>query len=296
MSYTQSRVIQLVGPRGSGKSLCLAKLGAIDLMRGKPVWSNMPVELSKRTVKWYEGKQVLNTIPLDWDAFYSLSQDLVEGTVLIDEAQYFSDARSSLSLKNRLLNAIVAQVRKRSLNLYYTVKERDWVDKRLNYETDIVITCFDLAWMPKKKNKRKYAHGERIYTCHYDVSGAIRGRPGRLLGRYVVPGRQWWNVYDTKSVIDLEEAFTSVKLDLQKRVITNKPRSSDIMQAIDDVASHLASKGTTRMPVQDFVSLFGTMTGYTYGAQHLGKFLPETVRRGRERGGEYFYDFSRLGT
>lgn len=294
MSYTLSRVVQIIGPRGSGKSLLLASMGGLDMMRGRKVWSNMPIEVSKRTTKFYKGPP-LKSIPLDWDAFYALSQELVEGTVLIDEAQYFSDSRSSLSLKNRLLNAIVAQVRKRSLNLYYTVKQGDWVDKRLNYETDIQIECFDLAWS-KNGRKRHLVHGDRIMTVHRDLSGSSTGHAGyRVIARRVFHGRQWWNTYDTKAVIDLEEGFTPVRLDLKQRVISNKPRHDDIADAIDQVGGHLLSKGVTRLPVSAFQQLFANVSGMDIGSQHLGKFLPEWIKRKRAHDGEYFYELTPTG-
>lgn len=289
MSFTSAKVVQITGPRGSGKSLKLASMGGMDLMRGRTVWSNMPVEVSKRTSKFYKGEP-LRTIPLDWNAFYALSQDLAEGTVLIDEAQYFSDSRSALSLKNRLLNAIVAQVRKRNLNLYYTVKQGDWVDKRLNYETDIQIDCFDLAWS-RKGRQNHLQHGDRIITIFRDLSGSSTGHAGyRAIARRVFHGRQWWRTYDTKVVIDLEEAFTSVKLDLKQRVISNKPQAEDISEAIASFGDELISRGVSRMPIAAFQQAFASSTGMDIGSQHLGKFLPEWIKRKRDRGGEYFYE------
>ncbi len=297
MAYTQSKVVQIIGPRGSGKSLFLCCMGCRDLIRGRKVWSNMPVKLSLPMSRAF-GVSRLSTIPLDWNAFYSLSADLADGTVLIDEAQYFSDSRSSISLKNRLLNAIVAQVRKRSLNLYYTVKQGDWVDRRLNYETDLQIECYDLAWSPWG-GEHNLHHGEQIRCRMRDLSGSTTGTPysksQNVYRSNIFHGKRYWNCYDTKTVIDLEEGFTKVRLDLRERVISNKQSSGDVLNQLNDIASELVAKGETEISTAGFWNI-AKSGGIDGSSQYLGRYLPQLgIERRQKRGGSYFYDLSKLG-
>lgn len=312
--HFQAWVIRFVGPRGSGKSLLLALYGLIDLMRGRKVWSNMPIVMTEEYAewgyrhlpaaerrKWVKKVVGLKSTPLDWDAFYALSEDLTEGTVMIDEAQYFCDSRAALALKNRLLNAIVAQVRKRNLNLYYTVKQGDWVDRRLGYETDIEIECSGMQHTDWGK-ENNVQPGDMVFTRCYDLSGAMTGHP-------IDPKRKWfqsykagyfkhlhhlWGCYDTSAVVDLEEAFTNIKLDLKQRVITNKPTSGDILTSLREVGKSLLDRGTQEITTTGFWGVAQAM-GIEGTPQNLGKYLPELgITRKQKHGGSYYYDLSNL--
>ena len=228
MGYARSVVMAVSGSRGSGKSLFLASKAVDELKRGKTVWSNMPVKLTKKMAV-EAGIPQLETKPLDLDAFYALSEELQHGVVCIDETQNMSDSRSSLSLKNRIMNAIIAQVRKRSLNVYYTVQDILWVDVRLRFATDVEVKCFDLGYSPWGRSNR-VEWGRIIRCCFKDMSGYMTGTPyfqsGHYYKRCLFKGYKFWDCYDTSKVTDLEEAFTSVKLDLKERVISNKEREN----------------------------------------------------------------------
>ena len=229
MGYARSVVMAVSGSRGSGKSLFLASKAVDELKRGKTVWSNMPVKLTKKMAA-EAGIPQLETKPLDLDAFYALSEELQHGVVCIDETQNMSDSRSSLSLKNKIMNAIIAQVRKRSLNVYYTVQDINWVDMRLRFATDVEVKCFDLGYSPWGRTNR-VEWGRIIRCCFKDMSGYMTGTPyfqsGHYYKRCLFKGYKFWDCYDTSKVTDLEEAFTSVKLDLKQRVISNKDEESD---------------------------------------------------------------------
>lgn len=312
--HFSSWVVRLTGARGSGKSLLLAMLGIGELIHGRKVWSNMPLIITPEAIEWgmrycsaqtrqLYCKELVGTksLPLDWDAFYSLSEDLNIGTVLIDEAQYFCDSRAALSLKNRLLNAIVAQVRKRNLNLYYTVKQSDWIDRRLSYETDIEIECQGMHHTDWGR-EIEIPQGEMVITRWYDLSGAATGNP-------IDPKNKWhssykgliyknlhmlWGCYDTAAVVDLEEAFTNVKLDLKQRVISNKQTEADYSTAIYEVASHIARAGNDEIGTAKFWEI-AKQAGIEGSAQHLGKYLTNMgITRKQKYGGSYSYDLRNL--
>lgn len=312
----KSWVIRFTGARGSGKSLLLAMSGLRDLMFGRRVWSNMDMEITKNFIEWglrrdNPSKKTIESMgkpyigmkseTLDWDALYSLSGDLTEGTVCMDEAQYFSDSRSALSLKNRLLNAIVAQVRKRNLNLYYTVKQGDWVDKRLSFETDIEIECEDLSHSAWGK-EQGLPSGEMIFVRYWDLSGAATGHAQDMKSQWARSYRAGtfkrchllWDCYNTAKVVDLEEAFTSVKLDLRQRVISNKRGDADTAEALHSIAQGLYDKGERKITTAGFQNIANNM-GVEGSMQHLGKFLTQmNIKRKQEYGGSYYYDLSGL--
>ena len=301
MAYYQSYVIRYVGGRGSGKSMMLAYSGLTDLVLGRRVWSNMPIKVSKQWACYHGFPDMAGRTsePLDWDALYSLDAGLVQGTVLIDEAQYFSDSRASNSLKNRLLNAIVAQVRKRSLNLFYTVKQADWIDKRLGYETDVNCECSNLSYS-EWGMKNKLPLGSTLNLKYYDLSGVITGK---AVSKYnfmpykecnFVAGRMVFDCYDTSLVVDLEEAFTNVKLDLKQRVISNKQNESDIESSLREVATELRSRQGDTIGTVAFWDVVNTL-GIEGTGQRLGRYLHGLgITRKQKSGGAYFYDLSKL--
>lgn len=257
----------------------------------------MPIKVTGEVAKKFPRFRGVTSTPLDWDALYRMSESLTSGTVLIDEAQYFSDSRSSSSLKNRLLNAIVAQVRKRNLNLYYTVKVGDWVDKRLSYETDLHIDHFDLALASWGKEHR-IERGTQIRVRYRDLSGVFTGTPyeqsQRVFSAKIFHGRKYWDCYDTSQVIDLEEAFTGVKLDLKQRVISNKRSSGDVIGNLHNLASMLKERRGNEVSTAEYWNL-AEMMGVEGGSRLLGRYLSELgVIRKQKHGGSYYYDLTNL--
>lgn len=314
-------VIRFCGARGSGKSLLLAMMATHDLLHGNKVWSNMPIVVTPNAMKWglrksnvpkelvdkwcrskagYIGRK---TLPLDWDALYTLSEELEQGTVIIDEAQYFSDSRSALSLKNKLLNAIVMQVRKRSLNLYYSVKQGDWVDKRLSYETDVQVDCMS-GHLSQWGRQRSLPAGEIIDVKFWDLSGVVTGHATDWRNPYCRPFKigaygnmhMFWDSYDTAKAVDLEEMMTPVKMDMQARVISNKRNGDEIKQALFHVASSMVEAGTVEIGTRDFENVANKM-GIEGKMQSLGRYLRDMgITRKQKSGGEYFYNLSGLQT
>jgi hypothetical protein len=261
----------------------------------------MPVVISKEFARFHgdTGKAGIKAQSLDWDCLYSLDKGLTEGTVVIDEAQYFSDSRSSNSLKNRLLNAIVAQVRKRSLNLYYSVKQSDWIDRRLNYETDVQVNCENLSYSDWGR-KNQVPSGAVILCRYYDLSGVITGHAVNkdwwqsYLCKQFVIGRQVWGCYDTSQVIDLEEAFTNVKLDLKQRVISNKAHPGDISESLYDVADTIRAHRGNMVPTSEYWNLAESM-GVEGSSRQLGRYLRDLgIVRKQQSGGSYCYDLTGL--
>lgn len=301
MEHYESYVIRYCGPRGSGKSLMLAYTGVQDLWRGRRVWSNMPIKIGKEFAREHGdiNKSGLKTEPLDWNALYSLDKGLTKGSVIIDEAQYFSDSRSSNSLKNRLLNAIVAQVRKRSLNLYYSVKVGDWVDKRLIYESDISVDCENLSYSDWGR-EYNVPSGAVVFLRYYDLSGVVTGHAVNkdywkpYEEKLFVVGRQVWGCYDTSQDIDLEDAFTNIKLDLRQRVISNKRQAGDIVEGLYQVADAIRAHRGTMVSTSEYWNLAEAM-GVEGSSRQLGHYLRDLgIIRKQQSGGSYYYDLSNL--
>jgi hypothetical protein len=295
--YTSSLVIVYTGPKRSGKSLLMVHRAVWDMASGRTVWSNIPIHTPKFLVD--KGFPYREAKPLDWNSFYLLSEEYQEGTVCLDEAVYTDDSRSSLTMKNKLINTIMNQVGHRSLNVYYTVKSHSWMDRRLVFETDLRIECFDLA-LSTWGRKNGLTRGKVIKLIYYDLSGAVTGyryedskRPFNT--KLFNVGDKYWDAYDTKRIVGLEEVFTGVKVDLQQRVISNKKAvDQDLLNALYQIASQVRENSADMTgKCSDYWDLVYRV-GIDGDPRHLGKYMRLLgVDKKPKRGGD-IYDFSKL--
>lgn len=205
-------VIGFTGLRGMGKSLGMAYIIAMALQAGLRVWSNMNVKY--KCIYGLRKAAVFETEPLDWKAVYALSQDIRDGAVAIDELQYYLDSRTSLTKRNRILNAVIYQVRKRKLDFYFTVKDRYWLDKRLrNWEMDIEIACWDNSMYYPNLEK-----GTNFTWRIYDRSGTWTGKPcfdgsKATLTQTFTKGKDIWPIYNTEAIIDYQDQFFELEME-----------------------------------------------------------------------------------
>jgi len=236
MSYDNCYIVGYVGPKGSGKSLSMCGALVRKMLRGEKAWSNMPVKTGAAILnrKSYNNSKVeyKETEALNWDLLYKLDESMVEGTVAIDEITYYASSRQSMDTRNRLINTCCRQARHRSLNFLYTARAFGWVDSYLRAETDIIITCDDLSYSGWGRDNTVKG-GTVIRQRYYDLSGLATGKPQDFFSGKANPykvvkfyGTPYWDCYDTKEIISIEEAFTGVKLNLKKRYIGNEDQEN----------------------------------------------------------------------
>lgn len=215
MPMQDSRVTVVTGGKGQGKTLLMTAYGMDFLSKGGKVWANYKIEGS-----WH--KKFYQALPLDMNALYSFSEDIVNGLVIIDEMQYFADSRFSQSLTNTLLNYIIMQIRKRDLNLIYSVKFFPWADKRIRLETDVEITTQDMSFFPHDDDVEGSNRGERFLLKFRDLSGAMTGVSYYSSGQeyeWVFQGKRFHKYYNTKDTISVFDAMRPVTIDWGPRKI-----------------------------------------------------------------------------
>lgn len=122
------KIIGIIGDRGSGKTALMTHLLKIDNEQfHRDVFSNY----------W------LNFIPdenyITFEEMASLPDYLRNCSVGADEIHMWGDARKFLSAKNAGLTALITQIRKLGINLYYTTQRFRYVDNRLRDQSDYLI-------------------------------------------------------------------------------------------------------------------------------------------------------------
>lgn len=240
MGYQRNYVGGFVGYAGAGKSVSLAEVCAVEMIKGRRVWSNLPVEIKKGTAiynrKEYYGIPIkeVKTEPLDMNLIYLMDDELIEGTIAFDEIGYAADSRQSGSVKNRLITGFIRQLRHSQLNLFYTAFSYWRVDSRLRDETDFIVECEDLSNSSWGEDIG-CTDGVFIIQRWYDLTGKMTR--GKCVSPYYpkdkIPYKTdqfealpFWFCYDTRKSQGLEEAFSKVKLDLYTKV-SNRGNSED---------------------------------------------------------------------
>lgn len=218
----QPYIIGFSGYKGSGKTLTMAAICAWAMaVLDYPVWSNFDIKFKTRPnngrVKTFE------SLPLDLDEIFMFSESVGHGIVAIDELPMFAESRRSSGTANRLMNYFIMQSRKRVISFFYSAQDIAWVDKRIQWSTDVLCKCKDAAKTPTGL-QANVKYGSIINIDVYDHSGQWTGdidyeSPTVELDMYA---ERFWDIYDTYQTIDPFEAMRGVDVDLERRRITDK--------------------------------------------------------------------------
>jgi len=218
-----SLVTAFIGPRGSGKSVGATAYAVIDyLLAGKPVWSNMPIELK---VKYRDCEKIFRSEPLDKAALMDINEfesQFADGLILIDEMNIeIADSRRSMSNTMLWFDMMLQEVRKRKMNICYMLQAEEWAGSRSRWQTDIYVVCRDRAFLDGHPTKDKI--GRRSRWRLHDMSGIITGDIKFMAGfdrnkvDYFEEITFWnvpfWGVYQTHQMQAYEKFDPSKKND-----------------------------------------------------------------------------------
>lgn len=304
LSIGEAIVVAATGLKGSGKSETLAYLSAKALALDMPVWSNMGVKF------WLAHDGELTycaTRELDWSAVLLLTKDLEHGAMVIDELSYYASSRLSSSVRNRILNAAVNQVRKRMLDFYSSVKFLRQIDVNIREELDCQIACEDLA-RSAGGQKLGLDKGCFVRWKAQDISGwsgytqgAIKGEKLDRLGEPIYAGkgstrvaffRFTWPIYNSYEVVETADAFRKVRLDLEETVITDKQQQSEVEGLLAMVIDQYKEDGNSTVVCDDFRQA-ATSIGIRLNDKQLGKVLRNSFgieRKRRNKANIYLLD------
>lgn len=176
-------------------------MGILDyLVPGYQVISNM-------ALKWglQIGDDLLTYNSQDLDKAALLKFDIErQSTVIIDEVNIeFSEARRAITNRNLIFNKIMQQLRKRELNVIYTVQHEMWIDTRLRWQTDMYIKCQDICLKPGGLFL-PFDLGEILEWRIYDMRGWLNQgayqETGEPITGWRFPGKPWFDTYDTLEI------------------------------------------------------------------------------------------------
>jgi hypothetical protein len=252
-----STVIAWHGPRGSGKTLSMVVQSIIDMVRGRTVWSNMPIVFNYKKDDDSEAIRY-EALPLNIDALITQDIELTGGVIVWDEMPLWVHSRSSNAVMNRLVGMILTMLRHRTLSLYLTTQFLSFVDKNVRLQMDAEVHCTDLSF-----KYRQLERGSTIGQLLSDVSGMFTGEQFEVSHKFyrrTLFGKRFWYCYDSYNTFDILKAQQKVRLNLGHRVISREDLTHGSMEGFDD-------------PVVRVRELMGELKGSQFGASEVQTYL-----------------------
>lgn len=192
----RSLVIGFIGPRGSGKGTSAARVLGLDyLLKGRKVWSNMPVALDLAL----PNGQTYPLRSIERGPDFNL-KDCYNGCLFSDEInEADADAYRSQSTDSLEFSYDIQELRKSDagglskMDFIWTTQSELWIPPRLRFQTDIIIKCADLS-LTKKVGIGEYSRWEI-----WDYSGIVTGQQTsvKLPPAPVIFTKPWWHAYQT---------------------------------------------------------------------------------------------------
>jgi hypothetical protein len=221
-----SLMVMATGPRGSSKTLVMTGFQCERLIKvwikntfaggTDQVYSNYPVGF------WFRPREYgvdydpvyLKPAPLNIEALVTFDEALINCWVFIDEIDQWADREEWYAVSQKLINASTQMIRKRKMSIMGTIQDFDWLNKRMQFQTDIVIKCREAAFSSAGQS-HGWDLGEHSYVTFLDKSGVMTGytyeESQKSISR-TFHGRRFWNVYDTSYEFDPLESKTKYKL------------------------------------------------------------------------------------
>jgi hypothetical protein len=261
------------GMEGSGKSADMTFWTCLHLNRGGFC----------QTFEGYDivsprSKSVKLTQRLNLHEWLQMPKDYLNLQVNADEIQNFADSALSGAVFARLMNRVLAQRRKLSMSLLYTVQNWQWTHNRVRWLTHLLTVCQDMYHTPWGKAEG-VGRGKIIRTNTFDCKGFYTGEPWKLLQVATVNIEPFWKVYESYEPVNIYAGETKFELIKHKERIDLRT-TDDIHRAGPFGKNLLADIGSD-----------ADMTGarYTPAAEHSAfeqgmAAVDNALRRAQEEG------------
>jgi len=281
-------VVLLSGASGAGKSLLMTDLIADTLMRyyiintayahllgtkllplPLNVWSNYPVSFeyvpADDGMSWPGASKPvqLTSLMLDVERLYTFAPEMREGKVFIDELDLIADRQDWMSGGQKLLMAIMRQIRKRHMGMTASIQSVNWLNPRFYFHIDTMIGCRDASVTAWGQDKG-IDPGEITFLYAKDRSGFNTGYSYDETGQVYESffrGRKVFNFYNTDYEFSPFEHMVSYQVKRKHKEIdpfaneTEQQMQDEATKANDVVANTLLnfkSKGLEKVSLADF--------------------------------------------
>lgn len=240
----QINLIVLTGLKGSTKTCNLVRWGVRALgVWKRPVFSDFPW-----SYKWKDN--VYEPEVLSDDAFVTYLKDIPPYSILIyDEINEAFDRQQWMTVESRIGMSAFGQIRKKLCTIIGATQFFNYLNPRLNDQTDILIHCSDMRYT----NWGEFENlepGKEALTEYYDLSGRARGKTARhphnprwVTGEpyyeELVFTEPYWDAFNTFRLTNIQHRFISYQMKKEKREISYGDHNADKDKTLGDLRTGL---------------------------------------------------------
>lgn len=195
-------IVFYTGPRGSSKTIQLARHALLGLAQGLKVFTN---------VELYPEKAGIKTLPklVNLEFLLSFDESLTDAVIMISEIDTWFDRMRETSTGNRLGGKFLQQLRKKGLRIGFDTQ--DYLPGGLMRQVDKLVYCHDFFFTDwgRERGLRK---GTTFYYDCMDYSGIFTGHRGRIWHEALYHAEKIWPLFNTNKIHDPMEFARKVKI------------------------------------------------------------------------------------
>lgn len=193
-TYFPRDYVELVlGPRGGGKSVRVARKLLKGLLAGLPVFTNYELYPEKLGC---DNKPR----PLDLEFLLSFDTSLNEAVIGIGEVDTWIERKRAMSTSNIMCEKFLSQLRKRGLRVIMDTQSPTLPTVILN-KVDLVVWSQDSYWSEWGREHEVYKGTNFRYDCR-DNSGIFTGWRGKVWPEVIGMAHKLWPLYNTYQIFD----------------------------------------------------------------------------------------------
>jgi len=270
----------ITGASGAGKSLLLSQRIALQLItcywinryyqtwhlpRPLTVWSNLDVGVNYRPsldgALWPGADKAikLHPLPLNIYKLYTFDEEMKFGFIDIDELDLIADRQDWQNGGQKLLMAIMRQIRKRHLSLAATIQSTSWLNPRFLFHVDMITKCRDSA-VTSWGQENGLQDGAVTFLSSTDNSGTETGymfEENGVVHESQLFGKHLHGIYDTDFEFNPFEHMESISVKKKKLVLDPNAKNEvdhyeGDLAIIEETLNEYLENGSKNVRVKDF--------------------------------------------
>lgn len=190
------------GPRGSSKTLQLARHALMGLAQGIKVFTNLELYPEKAGIKNLP-------LPVNLEFLLSFDESLTDALIAISEIDTWFDRMRETSTGNRLGGKFLQQLRKKGLRVFFDTQ--DYLPGGLMRQVDKLVYCHDFFFSDWGRD-RGLRKGTTFYYDCMDYSGIFTGHRGRTWREALHHADKVWPLFNSNKIHDPREFARKLKI------------------------------------------------------------------------------------
>lgn len=200
--FPREYVVYYTGPRGSSKTLQLARHSLLALKQGITVFTNLELypERSGITTK---------PNPVNLEFLLSFDESLTDAVITISEIDTWFDRMRETSTGNRLGGKFLQQLRKKGLRVFFDTQ--DYLPGGIMRQVDKLVIGHDFVFTDWGR-ERQLPEGTTFYYDCWDYSGRFTGWRGKYWREALYHAERVWPLFNTYKIHDPLEFARKVEI------------------------------------------------------------------------------------